>query len=50
MGKLVNYVSSLHQSTTRDYIDRMVDDKVDCMLKAKECEADYWGGYRRCTA
>jgi len=47
MGKLVNYVSSLHQSTTRDYIDRMVDDKVDCMLKAKEYEQDYWDGDRR---
>ena len=47
MGNLVNYVTSLHQSTRRDYIKRMVDDKVDCMLKAKEYELDYWDGSRR---
>ncbi len=44
MGKLVNYVTPLHQSTSRAYIDRMVDDKVHCMLKAKEYEGDYWDG------
>ena len=47
MGKLVNYVTPLHQATSRAYIDRMVDDKVHCMLKAKEYEADYWDGDRR---
>tara|TARA_Y100001935_G_C17311792_1_gene517221 strand:- start:31694 stop:32359 length:666 start_codon:yes stop_codon:yes gene_type:complete len=47
MGKLVNYVTSLHQSTSRKYIDRMIDDKVDCMLKAKEYESEYWDGDRR---
>ncbi len=47
MGKLVNYVTSLHQSTSRKYIDRMIDDKVNCMLKAKEYESEYWDGDRR---
>ncbi len=47
MGKLVNYVTLLHQATSRAYIDRMVDDKVHCMLKAKEYEGDYWDGDRR---
>ena len=47
MGKLVNYVTPLHQATSRAYIDRMVDEKVHCMLKAKEYEADYWDGDRR---
>ena len=47
MGKLVNYVTTLHQATSRSYIDRMVDDKVNCMLKAKEYEFDYWDGNRR---
>ena len=47
MGKLVNFVTPLHQATSRAYIDRMVDDKVRCMLKAKEYEADYWDGNRR---
>ena len=47
MGKLVDYVTQLHQSTSRNYIDRMIDDKVHCMKKAKEYEADYWDGDRR---
>ena len=47
MGKLVNYVTPLHQATSRAYIDRMVDDKVHCMLRAKEYEGDYWDGDRR---
>ncbi|HCU99468.1 MAG TPA: SAM-dependent methyltransferase [Chloroflexi bacterium] len=47
MGKLVNYVTPLHQSTKRQYIDRMIDDKVHCMLKAKEYDFDYWDGDRR---
>ncbi len=47
MGKLVNYVTQLHQATNRAYIERMVDEKVHCMLKAKEYESDYWDGDRR---
>lgn len=47
MGRLLNVVTPLHQMTERDYIGRMTDDKVHCMLKAKEYEADYWDGNRR---
>jgi len=47
MGKLLNIVTPLHKKTKRAYIDRMVDDKVHCMLKAKEYEFDYWDGDRR---
>ena len=47
MGNLVNYSTSLHQATKREYIKRMVDDKINCMLKAKEYEFDYWDGSRR---
>lgn len=47
MGKLLNIVTPLHQSTARSYIDRMVDEKVHCMLKAKEYGVDYWDGERR---
>lgn len=47
MGKLKNFASSLHQGTKRDYLARMIDDKVTCMLKAKEYEFDYWDGDRR---
>jgi hypothetical protein len=47
MGHLLNLVTPLHKATARKYIDRMVDDKVHCMLKAKEYEGDYWDGDRR---
>ena len=47
MGNLLNIVTPLHQMTTRKYIDRMVDEKVHCMEKAKEYEFDYWDGDRR---
>ncbi|MCP4265443.1 MAG: class I SAM-dependent methyltransferase [Candidatus Brocadiaceae bacterium] len=47
MGKLLNIVTPLHQMTSRRYIDRMIDEKVKCMLKAKEYEFDYWDGDRR---
>ena len=36
MGKLVNYVSSLHKSTSRSYIERMNDNKIECMIEAKK--------------
>ena len=47
MGQLLNVVTPLHKRTMRDYLARMVDDKVQCMLKAKEYEFDYWDGDRR---
>ncbi|HXT41009.1 MAG TPA: methyltransferase domain-containing protein [Candidatus Angelobacter sp.] len=47
MGRLLNIVTPLHKATKRDYLARMVDDKVNCMLKAKEYEFDYWDGDRR---
>ena len=47
MGRLLNIVTPLHKATARKYIDRMIDEKVACMLKAKEYEFDYWDGDRR---
>lgn len=47
MGQLLNLVTPLHKATKRDYLARMVDDKVACMMKAKEYEGDYWDGDRR---
>jgi SAM-dependent methyltransferase len=47
MGRLLNIVTPLHKRTKRDYLARMVDDKVACMMKAKEYEYDYWDGDRR---
>lgn len=47
MGKWQDFITPLHTSTNREYLPRMVDEKVHCMLKAKEYEADYWDGDRR---
>jgi SAM-dependent methyltransferase len=47
MGKLLNLVTKLHTATTRKYVDRMIDDKVHCMVKAKEYGFDYWDGDRK---
>lgn len=47
MGKLVNIVTSLHESSRREYLPRMMDDKVNCMVIAKQYEKDYWDGDRR---
>jgi len=47
MGRLLEIVTPLHKATKRDYLARMMDDKVHCMLIAKEYEFDYWDGDRR---
>ena len=47
MGKLRNIVTPLHESTKRDYLARMIDDKVRCMNIAKQYGEDYWDGDRR---
>lgn len=47
MGELLNIVTPLHTKTRRDHLARMVDDKVHCMMKAREYEFDYWDGDRR---
>lgn len=47
MKKLKTYFTPLHRRTQRNYIGRMMDDKVQCMLKAKMYEFDYWDGDRR---
>jgi ubiquinone/menaquinone biosynthesis C-methylase UbiE len=47
MGRLRNFVTSLHQSSARDYLGRMLDGKVHCMGVAKKYEEEYWDGDRR---
>ena len=47
MGKLLNIITPLHKKTKRNYLERMLDEKVHCMNKAKEYELDYWDGDRR---
>ncbi|EKQ99196.1 MULTISPECIES: class I SAM-dependent methyltransferase [Leptospira] len=47
MGKLKSIVTPLHKATQRDYLARMQDHKIECMIKAKEYGFDYWDGDRR---
>lgn len=47
MGSLLNLITPLHESTTRDYLGRMLDDKVHCMKRGREFGLDYWDGERR---
>lgn len=47
MSRLLNIVTPLHRRTRRDYMARMNDDKIHCMIKAREYGEDYWDGDRR---
>ena len=47
MGEMLNLVTPLHRASSRDYLARMVDNKVEAMMVAKRYGADYWDGDRR---
>ena len=47
MGKLVNYITSIHKSTKRSYFERMANEKVACMLVARKFDKNYWDGERK---
>ena len=47
MKQLKNFVTPLHQQTKRNYIERMMDDKVNCTSIAKKYDKEYWDGDRR---
>ncbi len=47
MDNEIYLFNKLHKKTSRKYIDRMVDDKINCMTKSKEYGYDYWDGDRR---
>lgn len=42
-----NIFTSFHKKTKRDYLGRMLDNKVHCMNKARKFEKEYWDGPRR---
>lgn len=44
---LKKFVTNLHNSTKRKYLDRMIDNKVFCMKIAKKYDQKYWDGNRR---
>lgn len=43
----VEVITPLHKRTQRDYIGRMMDQKITCMNVAKQYGQDYWNGNRR---
>ena len=47
MGKLFKLITPLHQSTKRNYIERMLNKKVDCMIESKKYAFNYWDGKRK---
>lgn len=47
MGKLLNIITPLHKKTKRDYIGRMMDEKITCSKIARKYDKDYWDGDRR---
>jgi len=47
MAKLKNYVSRKHNLVKRSYIERMINQKVNCMKISKKFSYDYWDGDRK---
>ncbi len=47
MGQLLNIITPLHKKTSRDYVGRMMDEKVVCMEVARRYGKDFWDGNRR---
>lgn len=47
MGRLLEIITPLHKRTARDYLSRMVDNKIEAAGVAKKYGADYWDGDRR---
>jgi len=47
MSILLEIITPLHTKTKRDYIGRMVDDKVACMKVARQYDRAFWDGDRR---
>lgn len=47
MGQLLNIITPLHKKSARNYLDRMVNDKVHCSEIARQYGFDYWDGDRK---
>ncbi len=47
MAGLVSLVTPLHKKTKRDYLGRMMDEKVHCMNVARDYAQSFWDGDRR---
>ena len=47
MNQLKNFVTPLHLSSKRNYLERMNNNKAKCMDIAKKYDKDYWDGDRK---
>jgi SAM-dependent methyltransferase len=47
MGRRMDIFNALHKKTGRDYLARMLDDKITCMQVARRFDHDFWDGDRR---
>jgi ubiquinone/menaquinone biosynthesis C-methylase UbiE len=47
MGRMMNFFTPLHKRTSRDFIGRMSDSKVECMKVARKYAQEFWDGDRR---
>jgi len=45
--KELNIITSLHTKTKRNYVERMINKKVNCMTISKKYGFDYWDGDRK---
>lgn len=47
IGNKKNFITPKHKKTKRNFLERMINQKVDCMKIAKKYNYDYWDGDRR---
>ena len=47
IGSVKNYVTFNHKKTNRNYLERMNNNKIQCMTTAKKYGFDYWDGDRK---
>src|SRR3990167_7399376 len=46
MGRLLNIMTPLHKKTKREYPVQTIEEKVHCMMVAKQYDKDFWDGGR----
>ena len=42
-----NVITQLNKKTSRKFIERMINDKVNCIKTAKKYDFDFWDGDRK---
>ena len=47
MRQLLNIITPLHKNSSRNYIERMVNNKIHCSEVARQYGFDYWDGDRK---